>query len=109
MKPRKLNLKTIPARNIDRAYRFWRDVFDLPQSGHESQRHLTIDGQDIQFVVGEPTADIELLVRDHQDVLKAHLRNNFIQIVHSDTRFNHKIAFQIYDSEHNLITIEANQ
>lgn len=47
MKPRKLNIKTIPAQDVNRAYRFWRDVFDLPQSGHASGRHLMIDGDDI--------------------------------------------------------------
>ena len=50
MKPRKLNIKTIPAADINRAYRFWRDVFDLPQSGHQSGRHLVIDGEDIVSV-----------------------------------------------------------
>ena len=110
MKPRKLNIKTIPAQDVNRAYRFWRDVFDLPQSGHASGRHLMIDGYDIIFVAGESTDQLEMLIRDHQDELKQHLRNNFIPIVGKpEPRFGNKIAFKIHDSEGNLITLEANQ
>ncbi|AFT80967.1 lactoylglutathione lyase [Leuconostoc carnosum] len=110
MKPRKLNIKTVPASDTNRAYRFWRDVFDLPQSGHQSGRHLMLDGEDIIFVPGQPTDKLELLVRDHQDNLKKHLRNNFVPIVgEPKERFGNKIAFQISDSEGNLITIESNK
>lgn len=110
MKPRKLNTKTIPATDTNRAYRFWRDVFDLPQSGHQSGRHLTLDGEDIVFVTGEPTDQLELLVRDHQVDLQKHLKNNFVTLVgEPETRFGNKIAIKIKDSEGNLITVEANQ
>ncbi|MDN2649158.1 VOC family protein [Leuconostoc lactis] len=110
MKPRKLNIKTIPATDTNRAYRFWRDVFDLPQSGHQSGRHLTLDGEDIVFVTGEPTDQLELLVRDHQVDLQKHLKNNFVTLVgEPEARFSNKIAIKIKDSEGNLITIEANQ
>ncbi|MDI6650080.1 VOC family protein [Leuconostoc suionicum] len=109
MKPRKLNIKTIPATDVNRAYRFWRDVFDLPQSGHQSGRHLIIDGEDIIFVPGEPTNKLEMLVRDHQSELIKHLRNNFVPIVgEPEERFGNKIAFSIHDSEGNLIVLEAN-
>ncbi|MDI6498166.1 lactoylglutathione lyase [Leuconostoc suionicum] len=109
MKPRKLNIKTIPATDVNRAYRFWRDVFDLPQSGHQSGRHLIIDGEDIIFVSGEPTNKLEMLVRDHQSELIKHLRNNFVPIVgEPEERFGNKIAFSIHDSEGNLIVLEAN-
>ncbi|AEJ31696.1 MULTISPECIES: VOC family protein [Leuconostoc] len=110
MKPRKLNIKTVPATDTNRAYRFWRDVFDLPQSGHESGRHLMIDGEDITFISGPPTHNLEILVRDHQTDLRKHLRNNFISIIDEpEMRFGHKIAFKIKDSEGNVITLEANQ
>ncbi|MGX4594293.1 VOC family protein [Leuconostoc sp. JNUCC 76] len=109
MKPRKLNIKTIPATDVNRAYRFWRDVFDLPQSGHQSGRHLVIDGEDIIFVPGAPTNNLEMLVRDHQSELVKHLRNNFVPIVgEPEERFGNKIAFSIHDSEGNLIVLEAN-
>jgi len=110
MKPRKLNIKTIPATDINRAYRFWRDVFDLPQSGHESGRHLMLDGNDITFVTGKPTDTLELLVRDRQEDLLKHLHNNFIPIIgNPEERFGNKIAFKIKDSEGNVITLEANK
>lgn len=110
MKPRKLNIKTIPATDTNRAYRFWRDVFDLPQSGHESGRHLMLDGQDITFIAGKPMVGIEILVRDHEIDLRKHLRNNFITLVSEpEVRFGNKIAFSIKDSEGNVITLEANQ
>ena len=109
MKPRKLNIKTIPAADINRAYRFWRDVFDLPQSGHQSGRHLVIDGEDIVFVTGKPTDRLEMLVRDHQADFVKHLRNNFIPIIgEPEKRFGNKIALSIHDSEDNLIVLEAN-
>ncbi|GMA70066.1 hypothetical protein GCM10025879_13120 [Leuconostoc litchii] len=109
MKPRKLNIKTIPATDTNRAYRFWRDVFDLPQSGHQSGRHLVIDGEDIIFVSGEPTDKLEMLVRDHQTELRKHLRNNFVPIIgEPEERFSNKIAFSIHDSEGNTIVLEAN-
>lgn len=109
MKPRKLNIKTIPATDTNRAYRFWRDVFDLPQSGHQSGRHLMIDGEDIVFVSGEPTDQLELRVRDHQAALQQHLKNNFVTLVgEPEIRFGNKVAVKIKDSEDNLITIEAN-
>ncbi|MBS1008702.1 VOC family protein [Leuconostoc suionicum] len=109
MKPRKLNIKTIPATDVNRAYRFWRDVFDLPQSGHQSGRHLVIDGEDIIFVSGKPTNKLEMLVRDHQSELVKHLRNNFVPIVgEPEKRFGNKLAFSINDSEGNLIVLEAN-
>jgi len=109
MKPRKLNIKIIPATDINRAYRFWRDVFDLPQSGHENGRHLMLDGDDITFVTGKPIDTLEILVRDHQEDLLKHLRNNIINIGVPDERFGNKIAFQINDSEGNTITLEANK
>lgn len=109
MKPRKLNIKTIPATDINRAYRFWRDVFDLPQSGHKSGRHLMLDGEDINFVSGKPTDQLELLVRDHQENLQKHLRNNFVSLLNEpETRFGNKVALKIKDSEGNTITLEAN-
>ncbi|MDF7627585.1 VOC family protein [Lactobacillaceae bacterium L1_55_11] len=109
MKPRKLNHKTIPATDPDRAYRFWRDVFDLPQAGDSQHRHLQLDQSEITFVPGPASDQLELLVRDHQKELRQHLRNNFIPIITEEERFNHKIAFTIRDSEGNLVTIEANQ
>ncbi|MGX7052172.1 lactoylglutathione lyase [Leuconostoc palmae] len=110
MKPRKLNIKTIPAVDVNRAYRFWRDVFDLPQSGQLDRRHLILDGEDITFVPGKQIQSLELLVRDHQNDLQKHLRNNFIPILGDpEERFGNKIAFKIKDSEGNIVTIEANK
>jgi len=88
----------------------WCDVFDLPQSGHESGRHLMLDGDDITFVTGKPIDTLEILVRDHQEDLLKHLRNNFITIIGvCEERFGNKIAFPINDSEGNTITLEANK
>ena len=67
-------------------------------------------GEDITFVNGKPTDTLEILVRDHQEELLKHLRNNFITIVgNPEERFGNKIAFQINDSEGNTITLEANK
>ncbi|CAH1855280.1 VOC family protein [Convivina intestini] len=109
MKPRKLNHKTIPTQDPDRAYRFWRDVFDIPQAGPSNQRHLRLDQEDLTFVVGPAQNHFELLARDHQASLRQHLANNFVPILKTEERYGNKIAFIVNDSEGNQITIEVNQ
>ncbi|CAK8054810.1 lactoylglutathione lyase [Eupransor demetentiae] len=109
MKARKLDHKTILALDPNRAYRFWRDAFDLPQTGAQTDRRLTLDGEEIHFVEGQPAGPFEILVRDHQTELRQHLANNFIPIEKEEERFNNKIAFYIRDSEGNQVILEANQ
>ncbi|CAK1252872.1 3-dioxygenase or related enzyme [Fructobacillus tropaeoli] len=108
MKARKLNHKKIPAQDPNRAFRFWRDVFDLPQSGAQTDRILVVDHEDLTFVQGQPRADFELLVRDHLPELKKHLANNFVAIEKEEERFNNKVAVTVKDSEGNTVVIEAN-
>lgn len=108
MKARKLNHKEIPAQDPNRAFRFWRDVFDLPQSGAQTDRILVVDHEDLTFVQGQPRADFELLVRDHLPELKKHLANNFVAIEKEEARFNNKVAVTVKDSEGNTVIIEAN-
>ena len=109
MKPRKLTCKTIPATDPNRAYRFWRDVFDLPQTGPANARQLRLDGDIVTFVQAPPTDTLELLVRDYAGPLRQHLANNFVTILSENDRFGNKIAFTIHDSEKNSVTIEANR
>lgn len=112
MKPRKLNIKTIPAPAdlVNRNYRFWRDVFDLLQEGDGSQRHLKVDGAVIEFVTGETRDDLELIVRDHLPELQAHLRNHFVPVLSEPSpRGDQKVTLQIQDPAGNTITLEANQ
>jgi hypothetical protein len=112
MKPRKLNIKTIPAPAdlVNRNYRFWRDVFDLLQEGDGSQRHLKVDGAVIEFVAGEVRDDLELIVRDHLPELQAHLRNHFVPVISGPTSHHaQKVHLKIQDPAGNTITIEANQ
>ncbi|HEY4399419.1 MAG TPA: lactoylglutathione lyase [Lactobacillaceae bacterium] len=113
MKPRKLNIKTIPAPTeelVNRNYRFWRDVFDLLQDGNGGDRHLIVDHATIDFVLGDVRDDLELLVRDHIGELQAHLRNHFVPVVSEvEERFGNKVALRIQDPAGNIITIEANK
>ncbi|MBS9337123.1 lactoylglutathione lyase [Fructobacillus parabroussonetiae] len=108
MKVRKLNHKTIPASDKNRAYRFWRDVFDLPQVGLQSERRLAVDHQELFFIDGPAENDFELLVRDHESTLQQHFRNNFVPILNREERFGHKVALTVQDSEGNLVVIEGN-
>ncbi|GAP03203.1 lactoylglutathione lyase-like protein [Fructobacillus pseudoficulneus] len=108
MKARKLNHKEIPATDPNRAFRFWRDVFDLPQTGQQTDRILVVDHEDLTFVTGEPRADFELLVRDHLPELRQHLANNFVAIEQEEVRFGNKVAVTVHDSEGNTVVIEAN-
>ncbi|GAO99429.1 VOC family protein [Fructobacillus ficulneus] len=108
MKARKLNHKIIPATDPNRAFRFWRDVFDLPQSGDQSDRVLVVDHQDLTFTTGPTRSDFELLVRDHISDLKKHLANNFVPVEKEEERFGNKVALTVHDSEGNTVVIEAN-
>lgn len=108
MKARKLNHKKIPAQDPNRAFRFWRDVFDLPQSGAQTDRILVVDHEDLTFVQSQSKTTFELLVRDHLPELKQHLANNFVVIEKEEERFNNKVAVTVRDSEGNTVVIEAN-
>ncbi|MDF7637594.1 lactoylglutathione lyase [Leuconostocaceae bacterium ESL0958] len=109
MKVRKLDHKTIPCQDPNRAFRFWRDCFDLPQAGPASQRQLLVDGQPLTFVAGQPGQAFELLVRDHEQALQAHLANCFIPVLTREERPQHKLALTVHDSEGNVVVIEGNQ
>lgn len=109
MKARKLNIKTIPAKDPNRAYRFWRDVFDLPQVGAQSERRLAVDHEELSFVQGNTENNFELLVRDHEAELEQHLKNNFVAIIKREERFGDKVALTVKDSEGNEVTIEGNR
>ncbi|MBS9336687.1 VOC family protein [Fructobacillus papyrifericola] len=108
MKVRKLNHKTIPATDKNRAYRFWRDVFDLPQVGQQDERRLAVDHEELTFVEGPVEKDFELLVRDHESSLQQHLKNNFVPVLEREERFSNKVALTVEDSEGNRIVIEGN-
>ncbi|CAK1241909.1 hypothetical protein [Fructobacillus fructosus] len=108
MKARKLNKKTIPAQDKNRAYRFWRDVFDLPQVGAQSERRLAVDHEELTFVDGPAEAGFELLVRDHESTLQQHFKNNFVSVLQREERFGHKVALTVQDSEGNQVVVEGN-
>lgn len=108
MKTRKLNKKTIPAQDKNRAYRFWRDVFDLPQVGAQSERRLAVDHEELTFVDGPAEAGFELLVRDHESTLQQHFKNNFVSVLQREERFGHKVALTVQDSEGNQVVVEGN-
>ncbi|MBS9335494.1 VOC family protein [Fructobacillus sp. M1-13] len=108
MKVRKLNKKKIPATDQNRAYRFWRDVFDLPQVGSQEERRLAVDHEELAFVTGPLETDFELLVRDHEAALQQHFKNNFVRILKREERFGGKVALTVTDSEGNQVTVEGN-
>ncbi|MBS9339131.1 lactoylglutathione lyase [Fructobacillus sp. M2-14] len=114
MKVRKLNHKTIPAQDQNRAYRFWRDVFDLPQGGSQQDRILLVDHEELHFVLADslpaaPEDDFELLVRDHVAELKKHFKNNFVPILNEEARYGNKVALTVKDSEGNTVVVEGNE
>lgn len=108
MKVRKLNHKTIPAKDQNRAYRFWRDVFDLPQGGSQEDRILLVDHEELHFTLGDPEDHFELLVRDHVADLKKHFRNNFVSVLKEEERYGGKVALTVQDSEGNTVVVEGN-
>ncbi|EHN59905.1 hypothetical protein [Oenococcus kitaharae] len=109
MKARKMRPKTIPAANVKRAYRFYRDVFGFLRDPKD-QTTLIVDGQAINFVQSDQRIESEIIVRDHLTQIREHLANNFLaEIGQAEERFNQKIALRIHDSEGNIIVIEGNQ
>ncbi|VDK14678.1 hypothetical protein OAL24_00147 [Oenococcus sicerae] len=109
MKPRKMRPKIIPARDVKRAYRFYRDVFDFLRDPID-QTTLIVDGSPIQFIESDEKIETEIIVRDHLHEIQEHLANNFlVEQGKPEHRFNKKIALRIQDSEGNTVIIEGNE
>ena len=106
MKPRKMLPKKIPVNDQNRAYRFYRELFDFPIN---SDNNLVVDRQEIEFYSSEDNIEIEILVRDFQDDLEKHLRNYFVDVKKIQYLRRNKVTYTIEDSEGNTIFIEANK
>lgn len=107
MKPRKLNIKTVPCQNIPRAKRFWREVFNFLEVTNNGQREFIIDKQAIEFVESDQPQEFELIVRDHHKDAKAHLINYFVEILDEKTT-DKNVIYTIKDSEENTINVVCN-
>lgn len=109
MKPRKMRPKIIPSQDPDRAYRFYRDVFEFLRDPKD-QTTLIVDKKAIKFKKSNQKQQIELIVRDHLSELRQHLANNFIEEIEPVQKaFNNKAVLKIKDSEGNTVQIECNQ
>ena len=110
MKTRKILPKKIPARDVKRAFRFYRDVFDFPQDGDGVDRFLTIDGKKIEFYQSDSIEIIDILARDYQDEVASHLTNYFIDYeIVEDKKNESKIRFLFEDSEGNKVSLQVNR
>lgn len=106
MKPRKMRPKKIPASDPNRAYRFYRELFDFPVN---TDKNLVIDKQTIDFYSSDENIQIEILVRDYQEQLEQHFKNYFVTIENIEYLRKNKVTYTIKDSEQNTILIEANK
>jgi predicted enzyme related to lactoylglutathione lyase len=110
MKPRKINPHIIFTRDANRAFRFYRDLFDFLQDGPQDARFLKVDGQAISFENNDEVINIEIIARDHQDEVKNHLINYFLEYTtENDARDETKIRFLFDDSEGNHISLQVNK
>ncbi|MDR0899045.1 MAG: lactoylglutathione lyase, partial [Lactobacillaceae bacterium] len=87
----------------------YRDLFDFLQDGADEERHLLVDGEDITFFESQEMVDVEILARDHEEEVRNHLINYYIDFKESDDVDPKKIRFNFADSEGNNISLQVNR
>lgn len=113
MRVRKFSPLSIPVKNIERATRFYREVFDLPTTfGANESRQLSFHDEDIFFdLSAEDALTVEVVVRDHQETVTNHLLNYYVKQsspMTEDPDGRH-VTFYIDDPEGNQIKVIANK
>lgn len=98
--------KKIPATDPQRAFRFYRELFDFSIN---SQQELVVDKQAIEFYFDNQKSEIEILVRDYQEQIEKHLKNYFVTIENIEYLKKNKATYTIKDSEGNTVHIEGNR
>lgn len=113
MRVRKFAPLNIPVQNIERATRFYREVFDLPTTfGANESRQLSFHDEDIFFdAENAEHITVEVVVRDHQETVENHLLNYYVKqaepmTVDPDGRH---VIFHLDDPEGNQINVIANK
>lgn len=114
MRVRKFSPMQIPAQNIARAVRFYREVFDLPtQFGQQEERHLFFHEEPIHFIDQPPFEPItvQVVVRDHQTAVENHLINYAVPQAAPMTVADdgQHVIFHLDDFEGNRIQVIANK
>jgi predicted enzyme related to lactoylglutathione lyase len=112
MRVRKFTPTLIPAKNVPRAVRFYREVFDLPtEFGEHEDRHLFFDGTPIVFEesTNQPIT-VTVTVRDHKETVENHFINYYVtQSKPAEIQPDGKhIVFHLDDFEGNHIEVIAN-
>ncbi len=114
MRVRKFSPMQIPAQDVARAVRFYREVFDLPtQFGEQEERHLFFHEEPIHFNQTAPFEPItvQVVVRDHQEAVENHLINYAVPQVApmSQAPDGQHVIFHLVDFEGNRIQVIANK
>ncbi|GAK30612.1 lactoylglutathione lyase [Weissella oryzae SG25] len=113
MRVRKFSPKYIPSKNLGRAVRFYREVFDLPtEFGEHEDRHLFFNQEAIVFdeVEAEPIT-VTVVVRDHESTVEKHLINYYVQqsAPVTESADGKHVTFHLDDFEGNHIEVIANK
>lgn len=113
MRVRKFSPLNIPVQNVERATRFYREVFDLPTTfGANESRQLSFHKEDIFFdAENDDNITVEVVVRDHQETVENHLLNYYVKqaepmTIDPDGRH---VIFHLTDQEGNKINVIANK
>ena len=112
MRVRKFNPMRIPAKNVARAVRFYREVFDLPtEFGENESRHLYFNEQSIVFEESdEEPITVTVTVRDHKETVQNHLINYYVTEAKpaEESPNGQHVIFHLDDFEGNHIEVVAN-
>lgn len=103
---KKISDHKIPVQNIKRAWRFYHEVFDMPNN---KKLHLTVsvNKKDINFYKSTyPTnKKFSIWVRDDKDDVINHFKSYYVNII--NTKEKNKVI--IKDDEGNTIIVFTNQ
>jgi len=113
MRVRKFKPLTIPVKDVERATRFYREVFDLPTTfGANESRQLSFHEEDIVFDTDSAESiTVQVVVRNHQEDVENHFLNYYVKqsapmTVDEDGLH---VIFHLNDLEGNKIEVIANK
>lgn len=108
MRVSQLSPLSIPAQDIPRAVRFYREVFDLPSVfGKHESAHLSLHGEGITFIENAASINVQVIVKDTPTDIQNHFINYFVPETRPAEVIDQATHFFIADFEGNTIEVIA--